>query len=382
MKIAIISSYSWIKRENNYGALLQYYALQKHLTKQGHQVYWIRYNPVTKMSKSRSKFRFFLSKLKRQFVAILKKEVTYQIKQCFADFEKFLENEINLSQHEYKTLEGLKLNPPEADIFITGSDQVWLGLTKANYLDFVSNNKLKFSYGASFGKNIIAEDIKEEVKNYLNQFNKISVREKEGLDICKELGRKDAIQVIDPTMILDKSEYLQFKNTPVKNTYKKFIMCYFLNVYNSSNIYFNQIEEYTKQQKLNLQVVPVQGSEYIFPSRFIKMPSPESWLFNINNAEGIITNSFHGTVFSIIMRRPFLVFLQSGSSSVQNCRFFSLLKRLGLESRIYNPNKPIHEQMKSEINWDNVIKEQQAFRETSIEFLDSCIKEIEITESN
>jgi hypothetical protein len=376
MKIAIISSYSWIKRENNYGALLQYYALQQYLEGLDHEVFWIRYNPKFKMSNKRSRLRNMLSALKRKVLAVTKSSTTRKIHDCHASFGNFLKDHVNLSEKEYPSFEALRQSPPKADLYITGSDQVWLGLEKANYLEFVEDNTKKISYGASFGKNRLTENEKETIGGYLKKFNKISIRETVGLDICRDLGREDALQVIDPTMLLDKSEYLKLDPHPQKDQ-KKYIVCYFLNVFHPSRVYFENIKEYAAGASFELKIIPVQGPEYLFPEKYIAMPGPARWLSTIHGAEGVITNSFHGTVFAIIMRRPFLVVLQSGSTSVQNCRFLSLLERLGLDNRIYDPGKDMQQQMEAAINWGKVEKEQEIFKQSSVAFLNACIRGME-----
>ncbi len=377
MKIAIISSYSWIRRENNYGALLQYFALQKYLEGIGHEVFWIRYNPRFRISNKRSKIRILFSWAKRIVLSTIDYQTTKEIKSCKKGFNQFLINEINMSDKEYKTWEELCADTPKADMYITGSDQVWLGLNKANYLEFVPENSRKFSYGASFGKNDLSKEEKIQVREFLKKFKRISIREKEGLEICAELGREDAVQVIDPTMLLDKKEYLTFKNIEGEKPATNYLLCYFLNVYDKERIYFDNIKHYAETEKLGLKIVPVQGAEYVFSGNYQSMPDPANWLMAINNSNGIITNSFHGTVFSIIMRRSFLVVLQSGSSSEQNCRFLSLLERLGLDNRIYNPNESMKLQMEAHIDWEKVEKEQNIFKDFSTAFLQDCISDVQ-----
>lgn len=108
-----------------------------------------------------------------------------------------------------------------ADFYITGSDQVWGGILKPNFLCFVSDRKQKIAFAASFGRKELSENQEEKgVSNWLKSFGNISVREKEGVEICKSLGI-DAVQILDPTFLLSKYDYLQFhkKRKIEKNMY-------------------------------------------------------------------------------------------------------------------------------------------------------------------
>ena len=376
MKIAIISSYAWIKVANNYGALLQYYALQKYLKKMGHEIFWIRY--LSSPNKQQRFYRKYLFKIKQLFHGLKAGSIQKSRKQCTQSFEHFIEQYLKLSPLEYNSWEKICKNPPEADVYITGSDQVWGGVCKANFLEFAPSNKLLLSYAASFGKIKLSSEVLPVVSKMLKKFNSISVREIEGIDICKEAGRNDAVHVVDPTFLLEKKDYdalISLDNTTFDIS-KPYIFSYFLNIRgDKSQIYWDTICEYSNKKSLQLKVNPIQGAEYFFPKEYIVMPSPVEWLNYYTNASYIITNSFHGTVFSIIMKKPFLVILQSGRNKEQNCRFFSLLERLGLKERIYyHKVKSFAEQIEKGINWKSVNNKIFEFREFSKEFLLKALK--------
>jgi hypothetical protein len=383
MKIAIISTYDWIKKENNYGSILQYYALQEYLRKLGHKAYWIRFNPIKTTMKNTDKytvifnFRKIISRLIRCLKYRNNKYFTQLRNTCSNNFDVFMKKYLNLSSYEYVSWKEILENPPDADVYITGSDQVWLGLNKANYLEFVPAGKKKYSYGASFGKIDFTREDYTAISPMLKKFDKISVREKEGISICQKAGRNDAVQVVDPTLLLPKEHYLDLTKESDSSFNRKeknpFVFSYFLNINSSSNVHWNSIRLFAKKKSLNLKVVPVQGAEFIFPKKFVFMPPPVEWLKLIEGATYVITNSFHGTLFAVIFEKPFLVILQSGETSVQNCRFLSLLKFLGLESRLVQGDDiDFEKRMSIPINWEKVNQQKGLLVENSKKFICSC----------
>jgi hypothetical protein len=338
MEVAVISSYSWIIRANNYGALLQYYALQQYLEKRGHHVYWIRCLSGGK-------------EIKPSFIAYVKSllkgnSICYNNAiECHRTFMNFVSKHLNLSAFKYSGNQDLTLNPPMADIYITGSDQVWGGQLKENYLQFVKDNSKKISYAASFGSANKPQEQLEIIKPWLKDFRAISVREASGVDICKSLGI-DATLLIDPSLLLDSSEY------PIKEAeVDDFIFCYFLNVKGLDNIRWEDLTRFAKIKHCRLKVCAVQGSEYLFPKEYLVAPSPEEWLGYYKNAKFVVTNSFHGTAFSIIFRKQFGILLQQGNSSNQNTRMENILSMFNLQSRIITPNCNLEDSMMKNINW-------------------------------
>jgi len=338
MKIAVISSYAWINIANNYGALLQYFALQKYLENRGHNVYWIR----TVIPKGiREKIR---SLIPRRNIRLW-----YMNRKCHKSFMAFTREYLGLSESVYSGFDEINQNPPEADYYITGSDQVWGGTLKENYLLFVRDNSKKIAYAASFGKSQISNEQKAIVEPWIKEFRAVSVREDSGVDICKSMGIESQ-QLLDPTLLIPASEYPA--ESSKDNVYYYF--CYFLNISSSTDVRLKSIESFIDKNNSRLKIAAVQGAEHFIPSKYYVSPSPTDWLMYYKNAKGIITNTFHGTVFAIIFHRPFAVILQNGSSSKQNGRLFSLLKMFHLEDRIWGAEKNLDELLKSPIDWEYV----------------------------
>ena len=161
---------------------------------------------------------------------------------------------------------------------------------------------------------------------------------------------------------------MQLKKTdkPVK---KNYIQCYFLNVKNKADVSFDKIEEFANLNNLKLKVTGVGNCGMNFPSEYYFYPSPEDWLSSYNNADYIVTNTFHGTVFAIIFQKKFVTLLQSGTTAQQNTRIHSLLGRFNLLSRICTEADDLEEKLKSEIDWSAVEHETEINRKSVADFL-------------
>ena len=337
MEIAVISSYAFINDNNNYGALLQYYALQKCLKKRKNSVIWIR-NVVPK-----NKFKFLLKKLYdlkslKLFVCWLRSH---------NGFMNFVEKHLEVSK-VYNSFEQLCMCPPIADLYIAGSDQVWgSDKMKENYLLFAPNGKPRISYAASFGKNQLPMKMEETIKPWLAKFSSISVREQSGVEICAKMGFV-AKHLLDPTLLIAANEYPSREVPRFSNLY---IYGYFLNVNKLGDIYWSQVENFAKDSGKELHIVAVQGAEKLFPHSLLCSPTPEEWLTDYRFADYIITNSFHGTVFALIHHRPFVTILQNGASKEQNERMLSLLKTFEMENRIWDGSTELAHILNENINW-------------------------------
>lgn len=349
MRIGVISSYACVRAFNNYGALLQYYALQTYLRNRGHEVFWIR------SILPQSHIHIFLRNLKNYRSLRL----VYRFYKCHKSFIDFQNKFLKVSSREYKGNNDLVVNTPCADLYITGSDQVWGGMLEENYLCFVQDPLKKIAYAASFGRNHLDTIQVNIVKPWIKNFKAISVREKSGVQLCKKLFGVHAEHLLDPTLLIDASYY------PILNPHKveNLLYCYFLNVKNYSEIRIEEIRDFARKFGLPLKIASCQYSEVYFKSQELDMPSPEQWLQNYFDANYIITNTFHGTVFSIIFHKQFGTILQSGESSPQNERLISLLSMLGLEDRIITTDRSLDKTILNPIDWDRIEKILARYRE-------------------
>lgn len=240
------------------------------------------------------------------------------------------------------------------DNFIVGSDQIfryWNGnFNYLYYLDFVENNKKKIACAASFGINRFEAPEKYRIfyEYYLNRFDSISVREDSGITICKESFNKDVVRILDPVFLIDKAKYEEIISTS-RLQYDNYILHY---VISNSNI-DNFIDQLAKLYKCN--IIKVHKNEKI-----------EDWLYLIKNAKLIVTDSFHGTCFSIIFNKDFVCYptVQDGAE-----RLSSLLNIFGLQENIYYDFKNIENICK--IDYKNVNNVIQKEKNRSIMWLNS-----------
>lgn len=360
-KACVISSYAFIVTNNNYGALLQYYAIAKYLKSRGLLSYWLRYKVDDLTIKKRVKY-ILETKSLRTYLNYIR---------CHKDFMQFVDSYLEVSDKEFYSIEELCNNLPEADYYITGSDQVWAGTLEANYLRFVPKNQKKIAYSASFGKDELELNHQKKIKPWLLDFDFISVRESSGVDICNTMGVR-AKHLIDPTFLLSKDQYPISTDAIIESD--RYIYCYFTNISNSLNeVYWSQIVDFATNVGCKIIVTPIQGCERFFKNATCVYPSPENWLRYYRDAEFVITNTFHGSVFATIFEKKFLSILQEGYSSRQNTRIISILTYLGIESRVYNPSGIMEEQIIKEINWSSVTERINANRKRSDEFVNNFL---------
>lgn len=332
MKIGILT-FHW---GTNYGGVLQAYALQTFLKRKGHDVAIINYAPHTFRD---SFIKCFYSKNPFTIIDNLK---NYWKEKNIAKFR----NNYLIQSERYFTPEQLIENPPQMDIYISGSDQIWnpYGLKsnkKIYFLPFGDEKSIKLSYAASFGIIDYPENLIEEIKPLLNKFKAISVREKSGLEILKCSGINNGILLPDPTLLLEKIDYLEIlkgKETNNKNDY-------FFYVLQKKQ---NTIRRIYKSLKKNKHNKIIHTSKIKYTSLSI-----ENWLNYIKNSKMVITNSFHGVVFSIIFNTPFIVVPIEGELSVMNDRIITLLEKFELKDRVIEKYEEIKFKniLQKNINW-------------------------------
>ena len=209
MKISVIT----LHIINNYGSALQTYATQTVLEKMGYEVEFVNYyrdgSSISKRVATNLKFSNIYNK-NFLFRFIGKTILTLNFKKQDKVFKKFLNEKINLTK-KYENFEELKENPPIADFYCTGSDQVWNSewnskIDPAYFLDFVSDGVKKVSFASSFGKSAIDEEEEKKIKPFLEKYNYITVRENSANKILKNMGIESKV-ILDPTLLLSKNDW-------------------------------------------------------------------------------------------------------------------------------------------------------------------------------
>lgn len=325
-KIAIMTWHMY----NNYGGVLQAYSLRKKILEFGYQnVDFVNYTPTPKTISLREKFQFqniyefFNSKFSNQKLENLRNKKFDEFRNEKFTYTKLCDNRMKL----------YSLNN-EYDKFVCGSDQIWAPtLFDENYfLKFVNNSDKKIAYAPSIGLAEISDDVVEkQMKSLILDFDALSVREEKGREIIKNLTNKDAKVVLDPTLLLNKDEWnVEFElcNYSIKN----YVLVYCLGDISKA---------YKIAKKLNKKiiVIPKNYADYNKYKRDVIIPSPIEFLKLIYNADMVITDSFHGMIFSMNFNTPFIVLKRFKDNSLsQNSRIYNMLKIAELENRLYNDN--------------------------------------------
>lgn len=334
MKIGIMTFW-W--SEDNYGQLLQCYALQKYLRDQGHDPFLIRYdsrkdyvptplywkllkvlNPV--------KLAGYLSLKRRKYLSA--KEYVVHNRQ----FSSFRDTYLKQSEWIYHSYDELKANPPEADCYVVGSDQVWnfgniplrrvKKLIHAYFLDFGSDSVIRMAYAASWGQEQIPDDFISEIVPLLKKFQKVSVREKSGINICRRCGYETAQWVCDPTMLVNAKVYrgiYQYNNVSVPQ--KPYVLFYYLD--NGGKFDKKSVFQFAQERNLDVRYISANMNMDAYEKTYATIPE---WLCLVDNAKYIITNSFHCCVFSILFEKQFGVISLTGKYSGMNSRLQSLFE--------------------------------------------------------
>lgn len=356
MKIGLMT---WF-RYNNYGTVLQAYSLQQILKKNKFNSILIDYYPRGTNKNVNELSYFFdlaLSKINKTKY-IVNKDM----------FEKFINNYLDTTDKCNNYYE-LKMLSEEFDAIICGSDQIWSPYNfDANYfLSFANKNKI-MSYSPSFGMSAINDIyLEKRVSNLLNRFSIISVREKTGANLIKKISGKDAEVTLDPTLLLDKNGWNKILNKKLNNELKekKYILCYFLG---NSNKYYKNIIKCSQEYNLEIINIPAIGSQKLNKYSTIDNIGPSEFVTLIKNATLILTDSFHGTIFSINYNKDFFAYkrFKDSDKKSQNSRVIDILNKLNLNDRLIDAKSKIN---CKDINYNCVNNELKSIRNSSLNYL-------------
>lgn len=369
MKIAILTH----QLTNNYGGILQNFALQKYLYNLGHDVVTIDY--IKNLS---FKIKVF-SIIKRLALKLI-----CNSKLPLRGWTTLKEEEI-ISQHTrkfvdnyIKTTERLSINSIsklkcDFDAIIVGSDQVWrykyLGKSILEFfLCSFPSVKYKLSYAASFGTDNweMPQNITNKCQKLIAEFDGVSVREDSGILLCEKYLNTTAVHVLDPTLLLSKNQYVELIDNAKTVKYNNIVMTYILD----KTLEKREMIEYVSNR---LKLSPIE----ILPSfkysdvghqclESCIVPPIEEWLRGFMDAEFVVTDSFHGTVFSIIFNKPFVVI---GNENRGLSRMSSLLRLFGLEERLISSKNEIDMLLSKAIDWDCVNDIWNKKRDESVNFI-------------
>ncbi len=345
-KVAFITRHA----VSNYGSLLQAFATQSIIEELGHEAVCIDYIREDELPQNLLKTRLFISNWNKNaltrlvYLAAKRFDLAYEEKR----FAQFRRDVLKTTDRVYHSSKDMSENLPAADVYMTGSDQVWNEITyhkidPAYFLDFVPDDKKKIAYAASFGGKTVKPGDRDEISRLLKRYSGVSVRENSGVDIAQGMGVESSA-VLDPTLLMDKKRW--GKIIPQKQKTEDYVLVYQL----QPN---KDFEKYAKAfaEKAGLKLLRVSPSKSARSKtgRLVLCPPVGEFLWYIQNASYFLTDSFHGTAFAINLNTPFIDVLPDKFSE----RNRSILRRTGLEHRILE-NMNDFSLMKSPIDFEKV----------------------------
>ncbi|MCQ2514310.1 MAG: polysaccharide pyruvyl transferase family protein [Ruminococcus sp.] len=347
-------------RALNYGAVLQGYALQKTLTKLGADCDIVDYI-CPKITTDYKPFRIYKNDLLKSFA---KSCVMFRRRAIRAkSFQSFFNNLIVKSKKEY-TPDNISDAKDDYDLFIAGSDQVWsprcVGFDPAYFLTFARDEQ-KYSYAASFAIPDLPEEQIPEYKKRLAGFQSFSVREQSGEKLVKELTGREAVTHLDPSLLLSADEWSKIA---VRKLNQPYILVFSANPPVSMVAFAKKLSKEKNLPVYYINDAPHPNKDGI---NYILAPTVEEFVGYFKNAEYVVTNSFHGTAFSVIFNRN--LFVEFKNTAGRNIRSEGLLTKLGINREIVDGNA-----VETKINWNEVNRKLAEETQSSLEYLRNIIE--------
>lgn len=345
-KIAVLT----LPFNNNYGGLLQSYALQEFLRRRGHDVMVIKMSIIIPDRSMKGVLKNFIK-------VIIGKKIRDKriLEKVSKNMVQFMNNNMNCTLEINDKKDFLLLNDYNYDTYVVGSDQVWrFDYTKDRFLnyffDFVKNDKIKrISFAASFGIDKWAKNEKETliISSLLKKFQAISVREKSGVELCKNNLGITPTHLLDPVFLLNMKDYQELINTKTKQNNSDDdgdLLVYMLDYTEDKHKAVEIISKATNYSPFRVGINP--------KNKNIIYPPVSEWIDGFMKAKYIITDSFHGCVFAILFHKPFIVY---GNNSRGLTRFDSLLETFNLKSRFITNSLELKiEMIKEDINFNEI----------------------------
>lgn len=318
-------------RAENYGSVLQAYALTTFLQNNGFKAEILDYYFEEDYAKyDLFRWRQYLKRPQTFLIDIS----SYSIhKKRKSNFERFRNRYLAISNRRAVTNSELKLYNEAYDTFICGSDQIWNlecthGINDAYFLQFAQEDKIKIAYAPSAGSYNIDDTMAEKLKHILMSFTRVSVREESLKEKLEKICSREIEVVLDPTLLLSADDYhaIEEKEGIPQD---KYIFIYILSGVRYNQTLIKRAKQLAKDTGLQIKYVVDNNNGHIKGAENCSGCGPEDFLKYIDHATYVITNSFHATVFSILFHKEFFSFPRNGSNS----RIFDLLKTLRLEKR-------------------------------------------------
>lgn len=372
-KVGIITYHHYY----NYGTVLQAYALQKSIDGiDGYQAEIIDYRAAEE--KKLSKRQLFLLRIRRLPVYFLEWERVKKTKlyeSIFVakhpKFDDFFKNDLVQSEQPFYSYSDLKQGNHEYDILVTGSDQTWspkIGFYPAFFLEFGPNKALRIAYAPSIGVSKLSDEEAKHLNVHLQPFEAISCRERLGTEILNRVVKGKRVQnVLDPTFLLTKDDWNKIATKPAITS--DYILCYFIG---HKSYYRDIAQQLSKDLSIPLYFIPVSWQDMGRGYNLLPESGPKEFLGLIRDARLVLTDSFHGTAFSINYRKTFYTFtkVEGGKSGLDNSRLYDILLKLHLEDRLFDTAGEIKF---TDVDYSEAEKILEEERQQSLAFLKEAL---------
>lgn len=363
---------------NNYGSILQAYALQEWLNSKDN----IEYEIINQFGKSITSADNVLDKLKT--IGILKtlqrafwKYGMPGLRKRSTKMQLFVDTYLRISNAQYSEKTIAKAND-EYDGFICGSDQIWnpklVDLDSMYWLGFSSREKKRIAYAPSIGVDFVEKDEAIRIKNNLTTFDAISCREDSGTQLINSiLNEKRCKTVLDPTLLVDRTLWDELSKKKVVE--KEYVFSYMLR---GSKKQRQLIEDFARAENLEIVTIPFLETEYTewYDLKFgdIKYwdAAPDEFVSLIRNAKYVFTDSFHSMVFSILYHIPFFNFPKAGQAQMN--RITGLQELLGIKYRVVDSWEDIEKVKGQELEWQSIDLKFEKNRQESRNYMQNAIK--------
>lgn len=367
MKISLVTVHGY----RNYGSILQTYATQEKMKEFGGSVEVLNY--IREDSNDKNFGTWLIEKTIGQNANPIKKlayrvVIRASIRRFAKVCDEFLEKNVNLSGPKFYDYKSAGKYSSNADIYCVGSDQVWNvnannGILPPYYLTHAPKGKKCISYASSFGTTGFTEGQINEMKPLFAKFDCMSLREQYGIDLLKKMGYGGAKLVLDPTLAVDKSFWSKlFEANPVKG---KYVLMYQLNSNKKMDEY---AERFAKDKDCKLIRIGTRHDHLLKNGKTILLPKAGEWLRLFADAEYVLTDSFHGTAFSINFNKQFLCFSPKNFSD----RILDILSVMDIKGRIVE-DYDCFDYADSAIDYDKVNKKLTEARKDTEDYLKEAL---------
>lgn len=371
MKIGIIT---WFRYEN-YGTKLQAIALQSYLREKGHDVELIDFQipePINSAKKQSVSSRLY-RKINYLALKCSRRMYKEQLKIRSCRLEQVIQEKCIIKKKAENDISFIGICN-EFNLIICGSDQIWNPnwYHPYYYADLPGIKTKKVSYAPSIGIQSIPENTKLLIQKSLKSFSYVTVREETAASLLEPLLGYRPQKVLDPTMLMSGRQWKEMFQLTTQ-IQQRYILCYFLS---DNRNHWNAVVKFAHKHNLSIKIIPQQGFSFFQKGEIHADAGVKEFLELIQNAEYVLTDSFHGTVFSILFEKGVYVFerFQDDLYSSQNARVMELVKQFGIEDHLI-PYNSKNIEPKNPIDYSKVHATLNTLRSQSEKILQTEIKE-------